>query len=168
MNTNKPVSTVYLGLGTNLGDREKQLSTALDLLERDGVRILRRSSVYETEPVELREQPWFLNLVVEAETTFTPRELLRHSLAIERDMGRERVTRNGPRIIDIDVLFYRDAIFETPDLQIPHPRMADRRFVLAPLAELAPDLVHPTTGTTIQKMLETLQDPHVVQRSDSR
>ena len=142
--------TVYLSLGSNLGDREANLRDAIAQLPP----VLRVSPVYETEPVDYTDQDWFLNLVVEAETDLPPDELLSHIAAVERALGRVRTTPKGPRTIDIDILLYGDTVVNTPTLQIPHPRMDSRRFVLAPLADLAPDLLHPITRRSIREMLE--------------
>lgn len=141
---------VYLGLGTNLGDRESNLREALRRLA-EHVRIEAVSSVYESEPVGFRAQPDFLNLVVRVGTEEEPRALLRMVQEIERAMGRQRSFRNAPRVIDIDILLYDDLNLELPELTIPHPRMLERAFVLKPLAELAPKLVHPRTGRTIRE-----------------
>jgi 2-amino-4-hydroxy-6-hydroxymethyldihydropteridine diphosphokinase len=139
---------VYLALGSNVGDRERNLRAAIELLP-----VLRISPIYETEPVDYTEQPWFLNLVVEAETDLSPFDLLATTSRIEQELGRVRDIPKGPRTIDIDILLFGDQIVNTPDLQIPHPRMAERRFVLAPLADLAPDLRHPATRQTVREML---------------
>lgn len=159
------LETVYLSLGSNLGDREGHLRNALARLEAAEVRILRRSSVYETEPQDLRDQPWFLNLVVEAETRLFPLQLLARLQDIEREMGRRRITPKGPRTIDLDILFYGTFVVNTKELQVPHPRLDQRRFVLEPLAEIAPNLRHPVIGRTAREMLASLQ-PQVVRRSD--
>jgi 2-amino-4-hydroxy-6-hydroxymethyldihydropteridine diphosphokinase len=113
------------------------------------MRVLRRSSVYETDPVGYLDQPAFLNMVVAVETSLSPRELLARLLKIERELGRVRTFRNAPRIIDLDILLVGSMILDEPDLQVPHPRMLERRFVMEPLSEIAPDLVHPITGRTI-------------------
>jgi 2-amino-4-hydroxy-6-hydroxymethyldihydropteridine diphosphokinase len=147
------LKTVYLGLGSNLGQREANLREAVERLEAAGIRLARRSSLYETEPLELRDQPWFLNAVVEVETDLFPRQLLGCIQNIEREMGRQRVTPKGPRNIDIDLLFYGRSVIDTPELQTPHPRIAERRFVLEPLSEIAPDLRHPVNGKTAHEML---------------
>ncbi|HUP04750.1 MAG TPA: 2-amino-4-hydroxy-6-hydroxymethyldihydropteridine diphosphokinase [Bryobacteraceae bacterium] len=144
---------IYLGLGSNLGDRESNLRQALAGLA-PAVRALRVSPVYETEPLDYLDQGWFLNLAVEAETALTPMELLTHIAGIEEAMGRVRAIPKGPRVIDIDILLYGDSVIETPKLQVPHPGMAGRRFVLQPLADLAPGLRHPGTKKTIREMLE--------------
>ncbi len=144
---------VYLGLGSNVGDRERMLEAALEALEAARVRIRRVSPVYETEPQDLREQAWFLNLVAEAETDLFPLQLLQTIGKIERQLGRRRTLPKGPRSIDIDILLYGNFVIDTPRLTVPHPRLAERRFVLAPLADLAPDLRHPVSRRTVREML---------------
>jgi 2-amino-4-hydroxy-6-hydroxymethyldihydropteridine diphosphokinase len=148
------VKTIYLSLGSNIGGREANLEAALAKLPGIGVRVLRVSPVYETEPVEVTDQRRFLNLVVEAETELFPVQLLTRLQQVERDLGRVRTVAKGPRTIDIDILLYAQAVVQRPDLVIPHPRMAERRFVLAPLADLAPDLRHPVTRKSIRQLLE--------------
>ncbi|MEO8597815.1 MAG: 2-amino-4-hydroxy-6-hydroxymethyldihydropteridine diphosphokinase [Candidatus Solibacter sp.] len=145
---------IYLSLGSNVGDREGNLRLAVECLSAHEVRILRESRIYETEPVDYRDQAWFLNQVVEAETALFPVQLLTRIGRIERELGRKRTVSKGPRTIDIDVLFYASAVIEMPHLEIPHPRIAERRFVLEPLAELAPSLRHPVTRRTVRQMLE--------------
>jgi 2-amino-4-hydroxy-6-hydroxymethyldihydropteridine diphosphokinase len=143
----------YLGLGSNLGNRRGNLESAVDRLASPELRVLRLSSIYETEPRDLVDQPWFLNQVIEVETTLFPRQLLRRLQKIELDLGRRRSMPKGPRLIDLDILLYANAKTSATGLEIPHPRMTERRFVLEPLAELAPDLRHPLTGQTIREML---------------
>jgi 2-amino-4-hydroxy-6-hydroxymethyldihydropteridine diphosphokinase len=155
---------VYLSLGSNLGDRERNLEQAIDLLAEAGLRILRRSHIYETEPQDVRDQPWFLNLVVEAETDLFPKQLLARLQQIERQLGRKRSTPKGPRTIDIDILLYGDSVIETDELVVPHPRLPERRFVLEPLAELAPDLRHPVTRRSIGELLAGLSSQRVRRR----
>jgi 2-amino-4-hydroxy-6-hydroxymethyldihydropteridine diphosphokinase len=157
------MKTIYLGLGSNIGDRQANLEAALAGLPAIGVRVTRASPVYETEPVDFTDQRWFLNLVVEAETELFPLQLLARLQRIERDLGRVRTVAKGPRTLDIDILLYGQAVIQRPDLEIPHLRMAERRFVLAPLADLAPDLRHPVTRKTVRELLEAAP-PAVVRR----
>jgi 2-amino-4-hydroxy-6-hydroxymethyldihydropteridine diphosphokinase len=155
------LKTVYIGLGSNLGDRAENLRAARERLELSGVRVRRASSIYETEPRGLLDQPWFLNQVIEAETTLYPRQLLARLLTIEREMGRLRTTPHGPRTIDLDILLFGDAVVHAAGLEIPHPRMAERRFVLEPLAELAPGLRPPRGRHTVREMLAEVMDQAV-------
>ena len=148
------MNTTYLSLGSNLGDREANLRAAIERLSAPDARVLRTSPVYETEPVDYTEQRWFLHLVVEAETGLFPMHLLSRIGKIERALGRVRKVAKGPRTIDIDILLYGQAVVRSATLEIPHPRMAERRFVLAPLADLAPGLRHPVTHKTVREMLE--------------
>jgi len=143
----------YLSLGFNIGDRERNLRAAIERLGAPGLRLLRTSPVYETEPVDYTDQRWFYNLVVEAETTLFPMQLLARVQKVERVLGRVRTVPKGPRIIDIDILLYGTAVMHGGKLEIPHPRMAERRFVLVPLHDLAPDLRHPVTRKTVAEML---------------
>jgi len=147
---------VYLGLGSNLGDRESNLREAIRRLDEAGARVLALSPLYETAPVGYLDQPDFLNAVCRAETDLPPRDLLRVVKDIEAAMGRQPSFRNAPRPIDIDILFYDDLVLNTPDLVIPHPCLAERAFVLAPLADLAPNLCHPVLGHTVEALLTAL------------
>jgi 2-amino-4-hydroxy-6-hydroxymethyldihydropteridine diphosphokinase len=161
------MNKVYLSLGSNLGEREKNLARAMDELERRGVKILRRSSIYETEPVEIREQAWFLNCVIEAETDLPPQQLMNMLLEIELQLGRRRDVKYGPRTIDLDILLYADTIVNDARLTIPHPKMAERRFVLVPLVEIAPTALHPTLHRTIAELLAGCSDPAEVRKTAS-
>ena len=148
------MKTVYLSLGSNIGDREANLRAAIERLPAAGVNVLRVSPIYETEPVDYTAQAWFLNLVLEGDTELFPMQLLSRTSRIERELGRMRGVPKGPRTIDIDILLYGRRVVRSGSLEIPHPRMSERRFVLAPLADLAPDLVHPVTHRTVREMLD--------------
>ena len=150
-----PEKKAFLALGSNLGDREANLNNAIAAVERERIRVRARSSIYETEPQGVSDQPWFLNMVIECETPHFPMQLLAILLRIERELGRVRESsrRYGPRVIDIDILLYGDVVMDTPELTVPHPRMLERRFVLEPLVEIAPALKHPQTKETFVKTL---------------
>lgn len=148
----------FLSLGSNLRDRRANLEQALAALEREQVHVVARSSIYETEPQDVANQPWFLNMVVECESRFFPHQLLAVTQRVEREMGRVRTGAppRGPRVIDIDILLFCNAALETPELMIPHPRMFDRRFVLEPLLEIAPELRHPVTKQPVSRYLSAV------------
>ena len=150
------MNIVYLGLGSNVGDSQSLLKSALTELDRPDLKLLRVSSLYETEPIGMREQRWFLNLVAEFETELSPQQLLHRMQKIEMSMGRRRTIENGPRTIDIDILLYGSVAMKTEELEIPHPRYRDRRFTLTPLAELNPGMIDPVTRQTIAEMLAAL------------
>jgi 2-amino-4-hydroxy-6-hydroxymethyldihydropteridine diphosphokinase len=155
------VRTVILSLGSNEGDRYRYLERALEELRKE-LRVERVSTIYETQPVGVRDQPWFLNLVCIGATRFEPRGVLEFIHKVEDSLGRVRVEeRLGPRTIDIDILAYDERVIEEEDLKIPHPRMTERRFVLEPLAEIAPDWRHPVQEKTARELLEGASDDEV-------
>jgi 2-amino-4-hydroxy-6-hydroxymethyldihydropteridine diphosphokinase len=155
---------VFLGLGSNVGDREAGLEQALRRLEARGFHVTARSSLYLTEPVGGPPQDWFVNQVVRGDTDLTPEALIEAALGVEVEMGRVRDVRNGPRRIDIDVLLYGGAVLHTKHLTLPHPRLHERRFVLVPLAELDPGARHPVLGLTAAEMLSRCADASRVVR----
>jgi 2-amino-4-hydroxy-6-hydroxymethyldihydropteridine diphosphokinase len=157
-----PPHTVFLSLGSNLQDRERNLRRALVALGKAGVRLEQVSSIYETQPLDYLEQPWFLNCVLRGETELEPHALLRALQGIEARMGRKKTVPKGPRLIDIDILLYGDQTLDTPGLRVPHPRMLLRRFVLVPLAEIAPELRHPSWEATAGELLARTPDQSIV------
>jgi 2-amino-4-hydroxy-6-hydroxymethyldihydropteridine diphosphokinase len=144
----------YIGIGSNLGDREKNCLTAIDRMNEHGVSIVKRSSIIETPPWGMEDQPRFMNMVVAAETVLEPFDLLNTLKEIERNMGRQKTVHWGPRVIDLDILFYDDIILKDSRLEIPHPLVQERDFVLRPLNEIAPGLRHPVTGQSIKMIYE--------------
>ncbi len=150
--------TVFLSLGSNIGDRKDNLHAAIAELAPAGIEIKKVSSLYETEPVDYLDQPWFLNCALEAETELPPQALLRVLHSIESQLGSKKEFSKGPRKIDLDILLYGEETLDSPDLQIPHPRMLSRRFVLAPLAEIAPNLQHPSWCSTAAQLLAQSSD----------
>jgi 2-amino-4-hydroxy-6-hydroxymethyldihydropteridine diphosphokinase len=154
---------VYIALGSNLGDRAGMLERAIAAMNSAGISVVRQSSLYVTEPVGAPGQGWFLNAVVEAETLLLPLQLLHALLKIERELGRRRLTPHGPRAIDLDIIFYGSSVIRSRDLEVPHPRLTERRFVLIPLAQLAPDFRHPVSHKSINQLLAETPD-----RSEAR
>lgn len=158
----KSMKRVYLALGSNLGDRRANIENALERLDASGVKVRHVSSLYRTEPVGYAPQPWFVNCAAEAMTDLMPLQLVRRCQAIQREMGRRPGPRNGPRLIDIDILLYENAVVRSAEVTIPHPRMAERRFVLAPLSEIAADAEHPVSRQTVRDMLASAPAAAVV------
>src|SRR5215467_4758457 len=154
---------VYLSLGSNLGDRLANLRSAIDALA-PSVRVTKISSFYETEPVDYLDQPWFLNCVVEAETSFAPLDLLHTLRKIESQLGSKKEFAKGPRLLDMDILLYGNETIALPELQIPHPRMLQRNFVLAPLAEIAPSLKHSTWQANVTELSRVSPDKSQIQK----
>ena len=155
---------VYLSLGSNVGDRAANLRTAIKRVSSLGD-VMAVSSFYETEPVEFAAQPWFLNCAVEVDTEKMPKQLLAGILDIEREMGRRRVQKKGPRTLDIDILLFGNSIIQTKGLTIPHPAMHERRFVLEPLAEIAPEARHPVIKRTVRELRDALPPGQAVRRA---
>ena len=151
------MNIVYISFGSNIGDREKAIEEALDLIDQNQMKITKRSNIYETEPYGYTEQPVFLNGAVEVETKLTCREVLERLLSIEKEVGRVRKFKWGPRLIDLDIIFFNDEIYDEEDLKVPHTDMQNRDFVLKPLNELCPDIIHPVLKKTIKELLEDLK-----------
>jgi 2-amino-4-hydroxy-6-hydroxymethyldihydropteridine diphosphokinase len=156
------MAIVYLALGSNVGEREHNLREAVCLLGQSDVHITKISSIYETEPVDYLNQPWFLNAVLEARTELSAEQLLMTLRRIESQMGSKKPFAKGPRLIDLDILLYDHATIDTPDLQVPHPRMLQRNFVLVPLAEIAPTLRHPSWPANATELLSRSPDSSLV------
>lgn len=158
------MASYFLALGSNIGDRETNFRSALDALAARGVSVTRSASVYSTEPKEMLEQPWFLNTVIEVETALAPADLMRVCLEIEAECGRQRKEPNGPRTLDIDIILSEDHVVGLESVAIPHPRYAERRFVVEPLAELAPDVIDPVRRQSVREILNGLVDESEVRR----
>ena len=155
--------TIYLSLGSNLGDRAANLRRAIERLAALGT-VEAVSAFYETEPVELTAQPWFLNCAVKFDTERMPRQLIAGILNLEQNMGRQRIQKNGPRIIDIDILLFGTSVIDMPSLTVPHPKLHERRFVLEPLVEIAPDVRHPVFKRTMRQLRDALAPGQTVRR----
>jgi len=151
------MATAYIGVGSNLGNREKNCYHAIELLEKRRIVVKKKSSLYETEPWGEQDQPQFINMALEVETELEPYKLLRALKAIEKEMGREKTLKWGPRIIDLDILLFDSLFLRDNSLQIPHPLMHERAFVLKPLCEIAPEKIHPLLKARICDLLEKLQ-----------
>ncbi len=154
----------FLSLGSNLGDKEKNLTLALFSLEKEGVEILKMSSLYETQPVDFPSQPWFYNQLVEVRTKANPEALLDLVIKIEQKMGRKRAQKKGPRIIDIDIILAEDSVIRKKELKIPHPRMEKRNFVLLPFVEISPDTVHPVFNEDMKTLWKKSDDRSIVKQ----
>jgi 2-amino-4-hydroxy-6-hydroxymethyldihydropteridine diphosphokinase len=153
------VATAYIGIGSNLGNRQENCLHALELLGEKGIIVKKRSSIHETEPWGVKDQPRFINMAVEIETGLDPKELLKILKNIERELGRKESFKWGPRSIDLDILLFEDIILKEDDLEIPHPSMHERDFVLKPLCEIAPDRIHPVLNKKICDLVQGLENP---------
>jgi 2-amino-4-hydroxy-6-hydroxymethyldihydropteridine diphosphokinase len=154
---------IYLGLGSNLGDRENYLHAAVAWLEQDQIQVVRSASVYMTEPRDYVDQPWFLNTVIQVNADLSPAELWQRCLGVEREAGRVRTHDKGPRTLDVDIIFHDSLVIETPELTIPHSRYHERRFVLAPLMEIAPDFIDPKRGVRVRELFDACADLSTVE-----
>ena len=155
---------IYLGLGSNIGDGEGHFRFAIHSLRDRGIAVWKCASLYSTQPRDVEDQPWFLNTVLEVRTLLEPELVMEECLDIERNAGRVRDVAKGPRPLDIDILLYRDRIVELPNLTIPHPRFRQRRFVMVPLAEVAPNAADPVSGLTMIQLLDLCVDEGIVHR----
>lgn len=157
---------VYIAFGSNIGNRKANITNAFEALKQE-MKILKRSALYETKPMYVEEQDWFLNGAAKVETNLAPMQLLLFLKDVEQKLGRKSVERNGPRIIDLDILFYGKKIVNEKDLHVPHPKMNERAFVLVPLDEIAADFIHPITQKTVSELLAELNyDKSEIKRKD--
>ena len=159
---------VYLSLGSNIGNRAANLNAGIAALAGTGFHVRKVSSFYETEPVDYLQQDWFLNCVVEGDADIAAGTLLSRLREIEMRMGSKKAIAKGPRILDIDILLYGEETIATPELQVPHPRMRERRFVLVPLAEIAPEVSHPSWHATARELLAATSDRSEVRRFEAK
>ena len=150
------MSVSYIGIGSNLGIRQENCFRAIEILEKRGIKVQKKSSLYETEPWGVKDQPRFINMVVQIETTLEPNDLLRVLKDIEKEIGRQDSFRWGPRMIDLDILLFNALVLNEKDLQIPHPYLHEREFVLRPLSEIAPDVIHPVFHMSIDKLTQNM------------
>ena len=165
MKESLPDSIAFLSVGSNLGDPAQNCITAIEwIAQSEAVKVLRQSSFYRTEPVGMADQPWFVNVVLEIRTTLDPRGLLNFLKSIEKKMGRQADRKWGPRVIDLDILFFGLMVIQDKDLQVPHPELHRRRFVLVPLLEIAPYTIHPVFGISVKGLMDRLQDVSKVEK----
>jgi 2-amino-4-hydroxy-6-hydroxymethyldihydropteridine diphosphokinase len=153
------VAIAYIGIGSNLGNRQENCLRAVELLEEKGIIVKKRSSMHETEPRGVKDQPRFINMAREIETDLESKELLRILKIVEKELGRKESFKWGPRSIDLDILLFDDLVLKEDDLEIPHPLMHERDFVLKPLCEIAPDIIHPVLKKKIRELLQELENP---------
>lgn len=153
------MAIAYIGIGSNLGNRQENCLHAIELLEEKGIIVKKRSSMHETEPWGVKDQPRFINMTIEIETGLEPKEFLRILKNVERELGREKSFKWGPRSIDLDILLFDDLVLKEDDLEIPHPFMHERDFVLKPLCEIAPDRIHPVLKKKICDLVQELENP---------
>ena len=161
------MSTVYLGLGSNIGNPQDNIDTAIKHISQFA-EVVQISSMYTTEPVGYADQDWFVNCCIELNTDISAEKLFSHLQRIEQGMGRVKKILNGPRIIDIDVLLWNDQTIQTDQLVVPHPRMHERAFVLEPLSEIAPNLVHPTLKKSMTQLFDELEDRHQIKKVENK
>jgi len=150
------MAIAYIGIGSNLGNRQENCLRAIELLQKKGIIVTKRSSLYKTEPWGVKDQPRFINMAIEIDTSLEPKELLKILKNIEKELGREKSSKWGPRIIDLDILLFDDIILNEDNLKIPHPLMQERDFVLRPLCEIAPDIYHPLLKLSMYELMQKI------------